>query len=806
MAFPVARGLFLFGILVLPNLASADEPPPCHFAIVVRTTRFCASVRVSHGYLTLLPATGKLKIANGFSTSKPDENAIKQKLASYAQRILNRRKLYTFGLPQISTSSPPPDFVVNLEAGTVTEAISKLKQWKDCRDCDNVVNRAVAALPFLSAAPHTDSTHMFGLLPETPLSDAKLNRDDSFLDFAVDSLVGDLSAMPVTFDLGTAEGSPKGRLLTGDDVRTWISDHYKGKFWIQREIIDHFQTLYQDIAMSPHVFVSPGGSPRAIHITESSRIGRIIIPGTSAAPDPNTDKIFYVLLDTSDFHKSPHASLYDIPALSVRALCLPELQGLKCDENHLPAGADQQQKLAYLDTLTLADRQAELQQLGYSVVTVAEGPSDNLSLSPVDLQVQKASKDTNAAKGSSAEEPARPKAVPKEIKKEGVIQPATGKEAVAESGESVTPAEPDHIPAPPASTSFAVGAQLLYRPGQAVRVQGIFQVAPFKLPGFLGGGASSFSVQAGADRTQPIGSGNFQSDYLWFNQLKLRLSLQVNYATDATSQRILAGLVTDERRTGPMAHVEAELFHNLGGWSLTVSAEPHHDNITLTPVHASSVNDTLTTIEAQSALAFKSSAVLHPLRLEINPAIKWGVSGSASVAAYTRFSTDAGLHWRLYNPWLVSLEMAGQVQVATSHTPLFELPSLGGPQSVRGFRADDALGRSAGSLQTELWSPLPFTLKTEDAGAVRSFLRKNIRMAGFYDFGVVSGTNFGILPIGSSTAQQFQAGLRQGPGLGVRFIQGPIALKLDWAYGFGQGAMGPGHGRFYLGVSSNGAF
>ena len=126
---------------------------------------------------------------------------------------------------------------------------------------------------------------------------------------------------------------------------------------------------------------------------------------------------------------------------------------------------------------------------------------------------------------------------------------------------------------------------------------------------------------------------------------------------------------------------------------------------------------------------------------------------------------------------------------------MFELPSLGGDRTVRGFQYDDALGRKLWSLQSELWTPLPGTLNASGGNAAVSFLKQNVRLAGFADVGGIGDAYRHSTP-----------GLRKGVGGGIRFIQGLIALKVDWAYGFGQGAFGKGHGRFYIGVATNGGF
>jgi outer membrane protein assembly factor BamA len=89
---------------------------------------------------------------------------------------------------------------------------------------------------------------------------------------------------------------------------------------------------------------------------------------------------------------------------------------------------------------------------------------------------------------------------------------------------------------------------------------------------------------------------------------------------------------------------------------------------------------------------------------------------------------------------------------------------------------------------TELWFELP---KIFGDSAVGSFASK-LRVAGFVDVGgVTGGTGSGV------------NGILAGPGVGLRLLQGPIALKIDWAYGLGSTASdGRGKGRFYIGANT----
>ena len=132
--------------------------------------------------------------------------------------------------------------------------------------------------------------------------------------------------------------------------------------------------------------------------------------------------------------------------------------------------------------------------------------------------------------------------------------------------------------------------------------------------------------------------------------------------------------------------------------------------------------------------------------------------------------------------------MSARVQAATADTPVVEQPSLGGAETLRGFRTDEAIGTVLWSVQPELWFDLSGLFGRSKAAG---FLQRTLRVASFVDAGAVSG------PLVSGGD-----GLRWGPGVGISILRGPIALKVDWARGMGGGASGPGRGRIYVGVTT----
>jgi hemolysin activation/secretion protein len=119
-----------------------------------------------------------------------------------------------------------------------------------------------------------------------------------------------------------------------------------------------------------------------------------------------------------------------------------------------------------------------------------------------------------------------------------------------------------------------------------------------------------------------------------------------------------------------------------------------------------------------------------------------------------------------------------------------ELPSFGGADVVRGFRADDAIGRRVWSLQNELWLPLRPASAQAPTNKLEAIVSQ-LKLAPFFDFGAAYQT------LGSAP------GFRTGPGLGLRLAMDKIIFRLDWAYGFGAAATSGSRGKFYFSVVSN---
>ncbi len=282
-----------------------------------------------------------------------------------------------------------------------------------------------------------------------------------------------------------------------------------------------------------------------------------------------------------------------------------------------------------------------------------------------------------------------------------------------------------------------VGAGFAYKPGQGFSALGVGQLSSMNLSG---GGPSG-----------TLGSGSYSASYLGF-------SGTINTGVSVERNRVLDGVRVDEQSTTESATLEWEPWRGLDGNTVVLG---------LVPSHAVVLNQTLNTIEPSVQFMHNDLTSEYPSRTFIDPRVLIGLGfADYIVTANTHRSFD---HWEY--------DVSGRLENAVGNPPIFELPSLGGADTVRGFRADDAVGRRLWSLQSELWHGLP-----------RWPL---LKIATFIDLGGAYQTT-GSYP-----------GLREGLGTGLRLDLRVAVLKFDWAYGFGQAATGGSRGKFYFSVALN---
>jgi Omp85 superfamily domain len=274
-----------------------------------------------------------------------------------------------------------------------------------------------------------------------------------------------------------------------------------------------------------------------------------------------------------------------------------------------------------------------------------------------------------------------------------------------------------------------------YKPGQGFSALGTAQVSAL---GISGGGPSG-----------ALGSAGYSANYLGF-------SASANAGVTVERNRVLDGVKVNEQSTAEFATLAWQPWRALNGNTLTFQ---------LVPSHALVLNQNLNTIEPGVQFLHTNFTSEYPWRALVQVRILLdGGFGDCIVTANTHRAFD---HWEY--------DVAGRFENALGNAPIFELPSLGGADSVRGFRADDAIGRRLWSAQSELWRPIPRITP--------------LKIAAFFDLG------------GAYQTTGSYDGLRAGVGLGPRLDFRVAVLKLDWGYGFGQAATGGSRGKFYFNVT-----
>ncbi len=283
--------------------------------------------------------------------------------------------------------------------------------------------------------------------------------------------------------------------------------------------------------------------------------------------------------------------------------------------------------------------------------------------------------------------------------------------------------------------SRRVAGGFQYKPGQGFTALGNAEVSALSLSG---GGPSG-----------TLGSARYSGNYLGF-------AASVNAGVSVERNRLLDGVKVNEQSTSESATLTWQPWRGLDGNTVTLQ---------VIPSHALVLNQSLNTIEPSVQFVYNNLTSEYPWRMVVR----------GSVLIDRRFAdciVTANTH-RTFDHW--EYDVAGRFENALGNTPIFELPSLGGADTVRGFRADDAIGRRLWSAQNELWRPTP--------------LVHSLKLAAFFDLG------------GAYQTTGSYAGLRTGLGLGPRLDLHVAVLKLDWAYGFGQAATGGSRGKFYFNVT-----
>ena len=555
-------------------------------------------------------------------------------------------------------------------------------------------------------------------------------------------------------------------------LRKWLSS-LNGHLWQSSEIRARVVEFYDTLGLD--AFVLPQAETMSIEIDEARLVRRIVfrtgLPVEGTEVDwSKAEKALYSVLPDQLFRR--YVSRRE--AIRHRLSGIAGIPSLEFQEDlQLDETAPQP-----FNSLRIPVQQLLLQQVGFSL-DVAEAGSvgaDNRVFRLVDLKLLELS-ETTATEGL-------PPPTPALTDPRGHVQAHAAETSANPSLRPRRPAEVEALPeyccspaagARPKNRYAGFGGQ--YAPGQGLRLFGLTQ-AP--LPSAFG--QSSVSIRGGqAGPGQSVLSGSFFSDYLLFERLHRRMSVQFQGGADSQVNRILGGRQLNERRLGALGRFELEFFRSLNGQLLKVFTEVRRETVGLGPRGGDAIKTNLSALDIGGVYLFESSGNPYPWTLRWEPTLRLAPKVAGNQDGFGRAAMALRGHKAL--PGGFALDAGARFERASARTPLFELPSLGGAESLRGFRRDDALGTGLWSIQPELWSPVRL--------GSSEFVRKSLKLAMFLDAGNVSG---GIAP---------KAAARVSPGLGLRILYGPAVIRADWAYGLGQALTGGSRGKFNFSVTTN---
>lgn len=718
----------LLGIAVSAVIRAQAIPPCPPPGVGLTRTQYCALVGVVDGRLTILPGD---RFAMSPAFAKGLARGVTLANAKEAVRKIVAEKL--LALPKIYLSGLATGETDAALTDAATDGLRKFNgSW---------AKYAIEYLEWQNKnAGRMDPGAVFGAclspLLQQEDSSAILNDDpgiDPAIGYISFSILDPFASNSVQIRLpGMAEARKSRR-------QAEIKKHLRGldgKLWSKASILHALGPLYQNLGLDPQITVT--SRDETISITEGTQFSSIVFSNEVQTGD--IDSVLWNVLATEEFRK---AMANREEWVGDRTLRYKDLGYATGDE-------------PYVNQYNLQIEQLLLAQQGCSMTLQ---PSKQQGVNQyVDMRIQKAS--------------AKPKATSVEDSK---TRPDTG---------IVDPMEPaNRNQQQVKDRPRRVGLQLTFKPGQGISATGLFQISRVKWP--LPNGA--LSLKGGGPSGNLI-SGNYFADFLNFSKFRQRVAMRLNGSQVVTRQRILAGRKVDQTDTGGLGHLEWQPFRNWNGADLRFWFDGSRTTVKLASNTASLSKQNLTAADFGATYYLRSVESEYPQQTVILPHVKMGLGISATERPFAH-TTIVVRHQRSFDSF--KYDFAGRFESATRSTPIFEQPSFGGVDVVRGFRADDGIGRQLWSVQSELLHPLPGLGAMSVRNTRLRQIVSGLQLAWFYDVGGVYQT--------TSSAP----GARSGAGTGVHLDMKLAVLKFDWAYGFGEAASRGPKGKFYFGIQLN---
>lgn len=255
--------------------------------------------------------------------------------------------------------------------------------------------------------------------------------------------------------------------------------------------------------------------------------------------------------------------------------------------------------------------------------------------------------------------------------------------------------------------------------------------------------------------------------------------------TTFVNNRQLDGAERDERRTGGSLGLGARPLGLEAPNDLHLEAEVRREYVDVDGLDASD----LTLLRLSAVHEYRHFWRSPSLLLRTIPALELSFAAGNGVP-YVRPALQFTAHGRFRTGFEYELRLGGGG--IDRPVPQFQLFTLGGSTTVRGFKEDTFLGRGIAYLQSELWIPFARPLEGRPVGPeeaadptrvpIESRLARAIKGAVFVDGGEVW------------QSPGLDRESLSGAGVGLRLaVPGePLVVRIDYAWGFG-----PNGGKAY---------
>lgn len=244
------------------------------------------------------------------------------------------------------------------------------------------------------------------------------------------------------------------------------------------------------------------------------------------------------------------------------------------------------------------------------------------------------------------------------------------------------------------------------------------------------------------------------------------------------NNREIEGEERDERRTGGSISIGARPLALPAPHDLHLEAEARREYVDVDGLDTSD----LTLLRLSAIHEYRHFWRSPSLLLRTIPALELSFDAGSGIP-YVRPAVQFTVHGRFRTGFEYELRLGGGG--IDRPVPQFQLFTLGGSTTVRGFKEDTFLGRGIAYLQSELWIPFVRPLEGRPVGPeevadptrvpFESRLARAIKGAVFVDGGEVWQS----------------PGLEQasisGAGVGLRLVVPgePLVVRIDYAWGFG---------------------